>query len=143
MTVTVPCPFCQTLNRIDLGRLPDRPRCGHCQRPILLDRPLVVTDATFEKVIGTSEVPVVVDFHADWCVPCKTMAPVLDQLAQDRQGELLVLKLDTDHNPVTAGRFDVRGIPTFIVFERGREVVRESGAMPRGQLDALVARATS
>ncbi len=143
MTVTVPCPFCSTLNRVDLDRVDDTPRCGQCSRPILLDRPLAVTDATFEQVIGASEVPVVVDFYADLCGPCKVMAPVLDQVAHDRQGEVLVLKLDTDRNPVTAGQFNVRSIPTLIVFERGREVARESGAMPRGHLDALLARATS
>ncbi len=143
MTVTVPCPFCSTLNRVDLDRVDDKPRCGQCSRPILLDRPLAVSDATFQQVIGASEVPVVVDFYADWCGPCKVMAPVLDQLAHDRQGELLVLKLDTDRNPVTAGQFTVRSIPTLIVFERGREVARESGAMPRGHLDALLARTAS
>ncbi len=143
MTVTVPCPFCQTLNRIDVARVADRPRCGHCQRPILLDRPLVVTDASFDQVIAASEVPVIVDFHAEWCGPCKMMAPVLDQLAHDREGDLLVLKLDTDHNPVTAGRFNVRSIPTLIVFQRGRETARESGAMPRQRLDVLVSHAAS
>ncbi|HJQ67204.1 MAG TPA: thioredoxin TrxC [Gemmatimonadales bacterium] len=143
MTVTVPCPFCSTLNRVDLDRVDDKPRCGQCTRPILLDRPLAVSDATFEQVIGASEVPVVVDFYADWCGPCKVMAPVLDQIAHDRQGELLILKLDTDRNPVTAGQFTVRSIPTLIVFERGREVARESGAMPRAHLDALLARVTS
>lgn len=143
MTATVPCPFCGTLNRVDLDRVDDKPRCGQCTRPILLDRPLAVADATFEQVIGASDVPVVVDFYADWCGPCKVMAPVLDQLAHDRQGELLILKLDTDRNPVTAGQFNVRNIPTLIVFERGREVARESGVMPRAHLDALLARVTS
>lgn len=143
MTATVPCPFCGTLNRVDLDRVDDKPRCGQCTRPILLDRPLTVADATFEQVIGASDVPVVVDFYADWCGPCKVMAPVLDQLAHDRQGELLILKLDTDRNPVTAGQFNVRSIPTLIVFERGREVARESGVMPRAHLDALLARVTS
>ena len=143
MTAIVPCPFCGTLNRVDLDRVDDKPRCGQCTRPILLDRPLAVADATFEQVIGASDVPVVVDFYADWCGPCKVMAPVLDQLAHDRQGELLILKLDTDRNPVTAGQFNVRNIPTLIVFERGREVARESGVMPRAHLDALLARVTS
>jgi len=143
MTVTVPCPFCATLNRVNLDRVDDKPRCGECARPILLDRPLAVSDATFEQVIGASEVPVVVDFYADWCGPCKVMAPVLDQLAHDRQGELLILKLDTDRNPVTGGQFNVRSIPTLIIFERGREVARESGVTPRADLDALLARVTS
>jgi len=78
------------------------------------------------------------DCYADWCGPCKIMAPVLDDLARDRAGDLLVVKLDTDRNPATAQRFDVRAIPTLIVFREGREVARHAGVIPRRQLDALV-----
>src|SRR5439155_909089 len=91
----VACPFCATLNRVDLTRIADRPRCGSCGRPILLDRPLAVTDATLDAVLKGTEVPVVLDGYADWCGPCKIMAPVLDDFARDRQGEVLVVKLDT------------------------------------------------
>jgi thioredoxin 2 len=138
MTATVPCPFCTTLNRVDLGRLADQPKCGECGRPILLDRPLAVGDAAFDRVIGDTEVPVVVDCYADWCGPCKMMAPLLDDLAHDRQGDLLVTKLDTDRNQATARRFDIRSIPTLLIFSGGREVGRQTGAVPRAQLDALV-----
>jgi thioredoxin 2 len=138
MTATVPCPFCATLNRVDLGRLADQPKCGECGRPILLDRPLAVGDAAFDRVIGDTEVPVVVDCYADWCGPCKMMAPLLDDLAHDRQGDLLVTKLDTDRNQATARRFDIRSIPTLLIFSGGREVGRQTGAVPRAQLDALV-----
>jgi thioredoxin 2 len=138
MTATVPCPFCATLNRVDLDRLADQPRCGECGRPILLDRPLALGDATFDRVIGDTEVPVVVDCYADWCGPCKIMAPLLDDLAHDRQGELLVTKLDTDRHQATARRFDIRGIPTLLVFSGGREVARQTGAVPRAQLADLV-----
>src|SRR2546422_5749317 len=92
---TVACPFCATLNRVDLGRLPDRPKCGHCGRPILVDRPVAVTDATVEAVLAGTTVPVVMDCCADWCGPCKIMAPALDDLAHERAGEMLVTKLDT------------------------------------------------
>jgi thioredoxin 2 len=136
--VTVHCPFCSRLNRVDLARVQDRPRCGECHRPILLDRPLAVTDEDFERVIAESEVPVLVDFYADWCGPCKAMTPLLDGLARDRQGQLLVLKLDTDRNPLTPQRFGIRGIPTLIVFREGREVAREIGALSPGRLGALV-----
>jgi len=135
---TVACPFCGTLNRVDLARLPDRPKCGHCSRPILVDRPVAVTDATAEAVLAGTGVPVVMDCYADWCGPCKIMAPVLDDLAHDRAGEVLVVKLDTDRNPATAQRFEVRAIPTLIVFRDGREVARHAGVIPRRQLDALV-----
>jgi thioredoxin 2 len=134
----IPCPFCATLNRVDLRRLADRPKCGNCGRPILLDRPILVTDATVDGVLGGTEVPLLMDCYADWCGPCKVMAPVLDEFARDRQGEVLVTKLDTDRNAATAQRFAVQAIPTLIVFRQGREVARHAGVIPRQQLDALV-----
>lgn len=137
---TVACPFCSTLNRIALSRLAQGPKCGSCGRPILLDRPLHVSDDTFQQVLNGTDIPVLVDFYADWCGPCKVMAPTLDQLAHDRLGEVLVLKLDTDRNPVTSNGFGIRGIPTVILFDHGRETARQTGAVPRGQLDALLAR---
>ncbi len=136
---TVRCPFCSKLNRVDLARVGDGPRCGECHRPLLLDRPVAVGDADFERVVKDAEVPVLVDFYADWCGPCKTMAPILDELARDRQGTLLVAKLDTDRNPESAARFGVRGIPTLILFRQGREAARATGAVPRARLEALIA----
>lgn len=135
---TVTCAFCATANRVDLGRVDDRPRCGECGRPMLLDRPVRVTDGDFDRVIAGADVPVLVDFHADWCAPCKVMAPTLDSLASERRGQVLVAKLDTDANNATAARFDIRGIPTLIVFRDGREVARETGVLPRPRLDALL-----
>jgi thioredoxin 2 len=137
---TVGCPFCLTLNRVTLDRLRDRPRCGSCTRPILLDRPIAVSDDNLERVVQGTEVPVLVDFYADWCGPCKVMAPVLDEFARERAGSLLVAKLNTDQNPVMAQRFQIRGIPTLIAFSRGREVGREVGAVPKARLEALADR---
>lgn len=135
---TVACQFCSTLNRVDLSRVDHHPKCGQCGRPILLDRPLSISDDSFQPVIAGTDVPVVVDFYADWCAPCKMMAPILDELAHDRKGEVLVVKLNTDQNPGTMMRFGVRGIPTLIVFTGGREATRQTGAVPRAQHDALV-----
>jgi thioredoxin 2 len=135
---TVRCAFCGKLNRVDLARAADRPKCGECGRPILLDRPLVVTDAEFDRVVADAEVPVLVDFYADWCGPCKMMAPVLDGLARERMGEVLVAKVDTDRNPNVSMKFGIRSIPTLIAFRGGREVAREMGAVPRPRLDALL-----
>ena len=137
--VTVSCQFCLTLNRVDVTRVKHSPKCGNCGRPILLDRPIKVTDDDFRKVIGGSEVPVLVDFHADWCAPCKIMAPVLDDFANAHIGEALVAKLDTDMNQKTAQRFDIRSIPTLIVFKDGVEVDRRIGAVNREQLEKLLA----
>ena len=134
---TVVCPLCGTLNRVDLTRITDRPKCGSCGRPILLDRPIAVTDATLDAVLKGTEVPVVMDGYADWCGPCKIMAPVLDDFARERQGEVLVVKLDTDRNPATTHRFGIRAIPTLIVFRQGREVGRQAGVIPRQALEAL------
>jgi len=135
--VVVHCVFCGTANRVDLTRLSASPKCGECGRPIRLDRPLPLTDAGFDRVIGGSSVPVLVDFHADWCGPCKMMAPVLDDFAMQHMGDVLVLKMDTDANPAAPARLGIRGIPTLILFEHGRETRRHVGAAQLAQLEQL------
>ncbi len=137
-TATVACPFCDTLNRVDLSRLDQHPKCGNCGKPILLDRPIAVSDANFAQVTTDTTVPVVVDFYADWCGPCKIMAPLLDDVALHRTGELLVVKLDTDRNPITGQRLGIRGIPTLIAFRSGKEVARRVGAVPPAELEAFL-----
>ncbi len=135
---TVPCASCGRLNRVDMARAADGPRCGQCSQSIALDRPLHLTDADFARVVRDAEVPVVVDFYADWCGPCKAMAPVLDQLARDRVGQILVAKLDTDRNPATSAQFGIRSIPTLIAFNGGKGVTRVTGAVGGPRLDAMV-----
>src|SRR6266513_2455988 len=95
-TATVACPFCGTLNRVNLERVADRPKCGQCGKPIWLDRPVAVTEASFDAMVNDTTVPVLVDFYADWCGPCKIMAPLLDEIASAYQGRVLVAKVDTD-----------------------------------------------
>jgi thioredoxin 2 len=135
---TVKCPFCGTLNRVDLARLADLPKCGECKRPIRFDRPLMVDEASFDRILRDTTVPVLVDFYADWCAPCHMMAPLLDELAHERTGEVLVLKLDTDANPSMSQRFGIRGIPTLIAFRGGRESGREVGVVDMGRIRKLV-----
>lgn len=143
-SVTLRCQFCQTWNRVDASRATERPKCGQCGRFLLIDRPFTLFEDTFGRTIAEAEVPVFVDFYADWCGPCKMMAPAVDELAARNAGTALVAKLNTDHAPQTSQSFDIRGIPTVIVFKGGKEVARQSGAMPLAALQQLLdqARAT-
>jgi len=131
------CPFCAAANRVDLTRLSSGPKCAKCGKPLRLDRPQKVTDKDFDRTITGSSVPVVVDFYADWCGPCKAMAPTLDEFAAKSAGEVLVVKLDTEANPGTAARFGIRGIPTLIAFEAGKEKRRHVGMADMKVLEGL------
>ena len=137
-SATLRCSFCLKLNRVDVGRASDRPKCGECGRPFLLDRPVKIAGDDLERVVADSDVPVLVDFYADWCGPCKIMAPVLDSFAADHSGEFLVGKVDTDAAPAVSARYGIRGIPTLILFRDGAEVGRQTGAVARPGLDQLV-----
>jgi thioredoxin 2 len=140
--LTVRCQFCHTWNRVDAPRATtERPKCGECGRFILLDRPFALYEDTFARTIAESELPVLVDFYADWCGPCKMMAPSVDQLAAKYTGQALVAKLNTDLAQQTSASFGIRGIPTTIVFKSGKEVARQSGAIPLTALEELLQRA--
>ena len=137
-SVTVRCQFCQTWNRVSAARVPDRPKCGKCGRPLLLDRPVPLGDDDFERTIKESSVPVLVDFYADWCGPCKMMAPAFDEIAARHQGKALVAKVNTDLAQRTSMSFAIRGIPTTILFRDGREVARQVGAVPGRALEEML-----
>jgi thioredoxin 2 len=128
--VTVRCPFCLTLNGVDLGKSGDRPTCGDCAKPLLLDRPLKVGGEDFDRTVLGSQAPVLVDFYADWCAPCKYVAPLMDELAQTHEGSLLVVKIDTDQAPDLSQKWAIRSIPTVILFKDGKEVGRSVGFEP-------------
>jgi thioredoxin 2 len=136
--VTLPCPVCGRWNRVAAGRITDGPKCGVCAAPLDLTHPIALTDATFDRVVRETTLPILVDFYADWCGPCRMMAPAVDELARTSAGEVLVAKLDTEAAQQTAARFQIRGIPTVIVFRHGREARRQSGAMPLPALRDLV-----
>jgi thioredoxin 2 len=138
MLVTIPCAACGTLNRTDLDRLARRPRCGSCRAALDLTHPVAVDAGSFDAVLAGSEAPVLVDFYADWCGPCRIVAPAVDALAQARAGSVLVLKVDTDKSPGLSERLGIRGIPTLIAFRHGVETGRHVGVAQRPQLDALV-----
>ena len=128
--LTLPCSSCGRWNRIDATRASAGPKCGACGAPLALDHPIRLDDATFDRVIAGSDVPVLVDFYADWCGPCKIMAPAVDELARTTVGSALIAKLDTEASPSTSQRFQIRGIPTSIVFRGGKEAKRQTGAVP-------------
>ncbi len=128
------CPHCQSANRIPQARLGDEPRCGQCKQPLLTGRPIVLGDATFDRELSRSDLPLVVDFWAAWCGPCKMMAPFFEQAAAELEPRVRLAKVDTDANPGLSQRYQISSIPTLIAFKNGREVARQPGAMALPQL---------
>jgi thioredoxin 2 len=134
--VIVECPSCTRLNRIPAARLGDKARCSACKAPLLpLAKPVAVRSAEdFDELVGAAKVPVLVDFWAAWCGPCRTVAPELETIAREQAGRVVVAKVDTEALPDVAGRFGIRSIPTMVVIRDGREAKRISGAMPAREI---------
>lgn len=131
----IECRGCHAKNRVPPARLGDDARCGRCKATLVLDAPVTpATAADFDALIGGSPLPVVVDFWAAWCGPCRVVAPEVDKLARMHAGKVVVAKLDTEALPDVAARYGISGIPAFIAFRGGREAGRAVGAMPAAQL---------
>jgi thioredoxin 2 len=132
----VVCSHCQATNRVPTERAIEDPTCGKCGEPILPGAPIELRDASFEPVVARTEVPVVVDFWAAWCGPCRMMAPQFEQAAARLKGRALLVKVNSDENPQTAARFGIRSIPTLVMLQGGREVMRQAGATQAAQIVA-------
>lgn len=134
------CAACGGVNRVSPGRLADRPTCGRCKAALDLEaRPVDVSDDELERLVRAAPVPVLVDFHATWCGPCKMVAPLVADLAREHAGRAIVVKVDTDRHPRVAGQVGVQGVPTFALFKGGHLAKVEVGALPRPRLEALIA----
>jgi thioredoxin 2 len=123
------CPHCATINRVPPARLAEQPKCGKCSRPLFTAHPVELTAASFDAHAGRNDIPLVVDFWAPWCGPCRVMAPAYEQAAQLLEPHYRLAKLDTDAEPALATRFGIRSIPTLALFHGGREIARQAGAM--------------
>lgn len=134
------CPSCGTTNRLKFDSLNRAAKCGKCHSALpLLSEPVDVPNAEiFDAVTSTSSVPVIVDFWASWCGPCRMVAPEIKKVAEHLAGRALVLKVNTDENPQLSARFNIRSIPTIGVFQHGREVTRASGVRPAAAIEAMV-----
>ncbi|MCC7099060.1 MAG: thioredoxin TrxC [Rubrivivax sp.] len=131
------CPHCGATNRVPAERAGDAPQCGKCSRPLLAGHPLELSDADFDAVVGAAKMPVLVDFWAPWCGPCRAMAPAFAQAAQQLEGRALLVKVNSDDNPALSQRFAIRSIPTLVRLDGGRETRRQSGALPASAIVAL------
>jgi thioredoxin 2 len=131
------CPHCNATNRLPAERIADAPTCGRCGEPLLAGQPLELNDANFDSVLMASEQPLLVDFWAPWCGPCRMMAPAFEQAGKTLAGRALLVKVNSDDNPQLSARFAIRSIPTMVRIDKGRETARQSGAVPVAAIVAL------
>ena len=129
MSLHIVCPQCDAVNRVPAERLAQRPDCGRCHRPLFDAKPIEVNAAQFERYLARNDTPLLVDFWAPWCGPCRMMAPAFEQAATQLEPQARLLKVNTEVEQMLAARYGIRSIPTLAIFRQGREVQRQAGAM--------------
>ena len=133
-TTNISCPNCQSTNRLPSNRLGDKPKCGKCKKPLFTGKSQELTTANVGVILNHNDIPVIVDCWAPWCGPCKSFGPIFEQTAKKLESQFRFTKLNTEAHASLAGRWQIRSIPTIIVFKHGKEVARTTGALSQTQL---------